>query len=281
MDFVAPVISTLALTVSGITAYLTLFRRGTIRMTQPTVIFFGPDGGPNESGRSSSKVFLRTLLYATSKRGRIVESMYVRLRRGETSQNFNIWIYGDISLARGSGLFVGENGIACNHHFLLPRDGVSFQFGGGEYELEVYGALAGSASPLRLLSVRLSLPGDLAAQLSNPKAGVYFDWGPDSRQYHPHIDLKPERNLSPELLETLAAMRTAPPSPPGAPTRPGDTVYYLGQAFRFVRWGGGNSRIETVDGSSSAILPSKTNTDTCPNNTLFQDPEGKQSITRS
>jgi len=211
VELVSPVVSALALTVSGITAYLTLFRRGTIRMTQPTVIYFGPDGGTSESGRPSSKVFLRTLLYATSKRGRIVGSMFVRLRRGETSQNFNIWVYGEDSLARGSGLYVGENGVACNHHFLLPRDGVSFPFTVGEYELEVRCVLAGSTQSIQLLSVRLSLPADLAAQLTTPRAGLYFDWGPDSQQYHPHVNLRPEPRLPPELLETLAAMRTPPP----------------------------------------------------------------------
>lgn len=55
MEAASIVISLLALGVSGLTAWLTLFRRGTIRMTQPTLVFFGPDGpggGP--------KVFLRT-----------------------------------------------------------------------------------------------------------------------------------------------------------------------------------------------------------------------------
>ena len=42
------IISSLALAVSAVTAWLTLFRRGALKMTQPTVIFFGPDGGPRE-----------------------------------------------------------------------------------------------------------------------------------------------------------------------------------------------------------------------------------------
>jgi len=98
-------------------------------MTKPTIIFFGFDGGiSNDGSLPPLKVFLRALLYATSKRGRIVESMFVRLRRGESVQNFNIWVYGDESLARGSGVFVGENGVACNHHFLLLADGTKFEF---------------------------------------------------------------------------------------------------------------------------------------------------------
>lgn len=60
METASIVISVSALVVSVTTAWLTLFRRGTIRMTQPTLVYFGPDGlggGP--------KVFLRTLLYST------------------------------------------------------------------------------------------------------------------------------------------------------------------------------------------------------------------------
>ena len=66
IDTISIIIATIALTISAITAWLTLFRRGRVRMTQPTVIFFGPDS-PN-----SPKVFLRTLLYSTSKRGQII-----------------------------------------------------------------------------------------------------------------------------------------------------------------------------------------------------------------
>ena len=40
----APIlISVVSLLMSATVAWLTLFRRGTVKMTQPTVIFFGPD----------------------------------------------------------------------------------------------------------------------------------------------------------------------------------------------------------------------------------------------
>src|SRR5579863_3734317 len=136
-DPISAAVSTLALAVSSITAWLTLFRRGTIKMTQPTVIFFGPDSGrPNES--PEPKIYLRALLFATSKRGRVIESMYVALSRNETRQNFNIWVYGNEKLVRGSGLFVGETGVEANHHFLIPRDGSDFHFTEGRYKMEVY-----------------------------------------------------------------------------------------------------------------------------------------------
>jgi len=140
-------ISVLALCVSAVTAWLTLFRRGTVKMTQPTVIFFGPDNPRSRDEPPLPKVFLRTLLFATSKRGRIVESMHVSLSRNEAQQNFSIWVYGEERLVRGSGLFVGETGIAVNHHFLAPRDGSSFRFIEGRYRMDVFAQLAGKPKP--------------------------------------------------------------------------------------------------------------------------------------
>jgi hypothetical protein len=171
-------------------------------MTQPTVIFFGPDGGP-KSDDPHWKVYLRALLYATSKRGRIVESMYVRLRRGETSQNFNIWTYGNKKeLVRGSGLFVPETGVEANHHFLLPRDGTFFQFLSGHYTLEVFASLVGEPVPRLLYSVQLGVSAQEATALKQDDQGLYFDWGPDAAKYHSHLQPKPKPDF-PDLLRDL------------------------------------------------------------------------------
>ena len=50
------IISCLALSVSGVTAWLTFFRKGQLLMTQPTVIFFGPDGSKFDSNKN--KIYL-------------------------------------------------------------------------------------------------------------------------------------------------------------------------------------------------------------------------------
>src|SRR6266568_2937023 len=118
------IISSFALLISGITFWLTYLRKGTVKMTQPTTIYFGND----RANVRLPKIYLRTLLYSASKKGQIIESFYVKLKRGETSQNFNIWVYGTDKLYRGSGLFVGQEGVIFNHHFLLPKDGTDFQF---------------------------------------------------------------------------------------------------------------------------------------------------------
>jgi hypothetical protein len=130
--------------VSSITAWLTLFRRGAVKMTQPTVIFLGPDTPRSPEDAPPPKIHLRALLFSTSKRGRIIESMHVALWRNETHQNFNIWVYGEREkLVRGSGLFVGETGVAANHHFLTPADGRSFSFTEGHYRIDVFARLLG------------------------------------------------------------------------------------------------------------------------------------------
>jgi hypothetical protein len=67
------IISVLALLVSIITAWLTLFRRGNLRMTQPLLVGFLYE-------QDQPKVFFRAMLYATGKRGHIVESLYLRVR---------------------------------------------------------------------------------------------------------------------------------------------------------------------------------------------------------
>jgi hypothetical protein len=193
----AVIVSVIALVVSIITAWLTILRRGEVRMTQPTVVYFGPDGGP--SGADHPKVYLRTLLYSTGNRGQIVETMFLKLRRGETSQTFNIWVYGDHDLLRGSGLYVGPEGVATNHHFLLPEDGTAFDFLPGEYDVLVYAGLTRSRRPKLLSEFRLVVTEASSAELQSGDQGLYFDWGPDSMRYHQHLRPVP-RDIIAELL---------------------------------------------------------------------------------
>jgi len=199
----ALVIAFFALAVSALTAWLTLLRRGEILMTRPTVIYFGPDGGP-ENGPAREKVYLRTLLYSTGKRGSIIENMFVRLHRGETRQNFNIWVYGDRTLHRGSGLFVPETGLATNHHFMLPPDGTSFQFSIGRYILEVFVTEVGARAPRLLYTVDLQIQPENFKALNELDYGLYFDWGPDAGRYFAHVQ-PPSQAEPPAFLREMFA----------------------------------------------------------------------------
>jgi hypothetical protein len=203
-DPISIAVSGLALAVSGTTAWLTLLRRGTVRMTQPTVIYFGPDAPRPGKDHPLPKIYLRSLLFATSKRGRIIESMHISIARNESHQNFNIWVYGDDKLVRGSGLFVGETGIAANHHFLTPNDGNSFQFLPGPYRLRVFARLLGDSKQTLLFSQELDISPETAESLKEPGVGLYFDWGPDSSRYLEHVERRPPSPDPEKFLEALA-----------------------------------------------------------------------------
>ena len=182
-------VSIAAFAISAVTAWLTLFRQGTVRMTQPTIIYFGYDKSAfRPSAHTDAKVFLRTLLYATSKRGRVIENMFVRVHRAETSQTFSFWAYDEHSkLERGSGLFIGENGVAYNHHFVLPSDGTAFHFLPGEYRVEVFASLVGDINVRKLHSVQVTIPQQYAESLTPPDGEILFDWLPEAKCYYPQI----------------------------------------------------------------------------------------------
>lgn len=91
-------------------------------MTQPTVIFLGPDQPRSQEDIPLPKIYLRTLLFATSKRGRVIESMHVALSRNEMHQNFNIWVYGEREkLVRGAAFLWARLVYQLITIFLRPR----------------------------------------------------------------------------------------------------------------------------------------------------------------
>jgi hypothetical protein len=59
---------------------------------------------------------------------------------------FDVWVYGETNrLVVGSGLFVGKDGVAFNHHF-PPRCGSpEFLFLAGTYRLEVLAGVVANA----------------------------------------------------------------------------------------------------------------------------------------
>ncbi|ELL1566531.1 hypothetical protein VDT04_003507 [Vibrio cholerae] len=205
LEKVSIFISLLALCVSGLTAWFTFFHRGKLKATQPTVIFFGPDGLDFSS--QDNKVYLRTLLFSTSKRGHVIESMHLSVVRNESKQNFNIWVYGNKGeLTRGSGLFVPQCGVTYDHHFLLPSDGADFKFLAGDYELKLYARLVGAKESTELKSIKLNVSDAIANQIVSPNTGAYFDWGADKKSYHAHT--KTKRPIDPEkLFEQMANKR--------------------------------------------------------------------------
>lgn len=189
MDTISLIISLTALTISVLTFWLTRVQKGTVKMTRPTSIFLGPDG----AGGRINKVVVLTMLYSTSDRGRYIQNMFVRLQRGESVQNFNVWVYDNKGLVRGSGLFISKSGIACNHHFLLPKDGEDYSFLPGDYTLQVFIEPV-NERPRMIFEQTLNLTKEQSNEMKTRFAGTYFDWAPNSQTYFSHIDIRPAEN---------------------------------------------------------------------------------------
>lgn len=118
----------------------------------------------------------------------------------------------------GSGLFVGETGVAANHHFLTPRDGNAFQFVSGRYRLEVYAHLLGDGKANLLFSQELEIASETAAQLREPGAGLYFDWGPDASRYLTHVETRPTSLDATDFLQILGSQRLRSAGDPSKPS---------------------------------------------------------------
>jgi len=179
-NYIPLIISVLALLISGLTFYYTRLKKGKVKMTKPTTIFFGPDGVHMENFKEK-KVFIRTLLYSSSDRGQYIQNMYVRLQKGETIQNFNVWVYGDGGLVRGSGLFVNKDGVSSNHHFLLPRN-ASYEFLPGEYVLQLFVETVNKA-PYKIFEQTLNITNSQYEEITELKSGIFYDWAPNSQNY--------------------------------------------------------------------------------------------------
>jgi hypothetical protein len=149
MSSIPLVISVVSLLLSVTVAWLTLLRRGKLGMTQPMLIGFLYEG-------AQPKLFFRAMLYATGKRGHIIEALYLKVQHGDATQTFSFWMYGETKdLKIGSGLRVGDDGVSVNHHFLPPRD-ASFAFRAGEYAIDVCAKILNRKAPMPLCTVKLS-----------------------------------------------------------------------------------------------------------------------------
>jgi hypothetical protein len=212
IDPLSLTISAGSFAVSAATAWLTLFRSGKLKMSWPTLFYFGPDGAKTGDGQGGrAKVFIRAFLYSTGKRGKLVENMFVVVSRGEASQSFNIWIYREEGkLSRGGGLHIDQDGKALDHHFLMPLETTNFSFIGGDYSLKVYAKIVGVARPRLLQEVSACLPEETAIKASRTGGGTFFDWAPDLGQYY--VETRPP-STDPDISLTIGMRGKIHPRP--------------------------------------------------------------------
>ena len=173
------VVAVISLFVSVTVAWLTLFRRGTLHMTQPVQIAFLYEA-------EKPKIFLRTLLYTTGKRGYVIEGLYLKVKHAGSTEMFGFWAYGERNaLMVAGGLRVTEEGVAYNHHFLQINEHTYFP--GGSYEIAVYARIVNRRTAKPLATIKVALSEEEATRLHLDR-GVLFTWNPDTKIYHPSFD---------------------------------------------------------------------------------------------
>ncbi len=154
-------------------------------MTRPVQIAFVHEN-------DKAKVFLRTLLYTTGKRGYVIESLYVKVRRGEKKYTLGFWGYGERNeLMVAGGLRVGEEGVAYNHHFLEISEYGKLFFESGEYEISVYAKIVNLRSARLLYKTNVILPEDHAVRAHLKSHDVLFTWDQDAKEYRSSISQRP------------------------------------------------------------------------------------------
>jgi len=186
------IISILALIISAITAWLAIMHRGTVKITRPHFFALLPENSPFGG---QIKLFMRVLVFSTSQRGRVIESMTVTLKCEGKSFPLNYWMYGEANkLTIGSGVFVGHEGISVNHHF-VPTNALSANdFISGHYIADIYAHLLGDNSPIKLFKLEFELSENEISTIrtSNDKA-IYFTWDQELNKYKSHIDSRPSQ----------------------------------------------------------------------------------------
>ncbi len=173
------IISLMSFAVSAWTMYFAWVKKGDLRMTQPTLVFFGFDTSP----KFTAKIYLRALLYSTAAKGQVIEGMYAKLLCDGAERTFSFWGHGEIGqLTPGSGMYVGQAGVATNHHFVLPANQPKYEFVTGDYSVEVFARLVGNPTPIKLSTITLAVDGQEAAALRD-RDGVLFELQPETGTY--------------------------------------------------------------------------------------------------
>lgn len=186
-DIITVLLSVASFLLSGYALWVAQFNRGRLKMTQPTLLCLRrdlPSGKP--------KIFLRTLLFTTGTKGRVIQSMFLRVHHSGGTYLFDFWGHTEGGkLTLGSGLFVGPTGIACDHHF-NPHRGSNFRYVDGQYRIEIFAVLVGQQQPTKLMEVAFTVGEQNAAELIPFKdVALFLEWNADTRNYDQSIERLP------------------------------------------------------------------------------------------
>ncbi len=203
-DAIAILLSGASFVLSGYALWVAQFNRGRVKMTQPTLIVLMRD-----MPASDPKIFLRTLLFTTGTKGRVVQSMFLKVHQRGGTYLFDFWGHTEGGkLTLGGGLFVGPTGIACDHHFNPRGRSGDFLYVDGDYRIEIFAVVVGRRRPSKLMEVAFTVDRQKAAELiQTMESQLRLFWDPDAHtydQYIDYIDRPPRLSVTPkERADTL------------------------------------------------------------------------------
>jgi hypothetical protein len=179
-ETIAIATAVLALAVSIVTAWLTYFHRGAIRMAEPSMVVFAYDAAGSRPG-FVPKVMVRCLLFSTGERGRVIEALFARTRIAGSEYTLPVWgMDADSKLVRGGGLLVPKGGVVAWHHFVAFSNGPGVNFTPGVYEVKVFARVHGRSRPVELWSRTLTVSDDVAPTSHDGSEQVWFDHHPEA-----------------------------------------------------------------------------------------------------
>jgi hypothetical protein len=171
------IIAVVSLLLSITVAYMTLWRRGSLCMTRPVQIIF------RSANARRPEIILKTLLYATGKRGVVIEDLHLEVHHyGDKSHTFGAWSYLQGSELVSGGLRIGEDGIPSESHFFEIDKSRRFTFEEGKYELRVYAQIVNRSKRLLHKNV-VMLTEDQATTMHVNNHAVIFTADPHSAEY--------------------------------------------------------------------------------------------------
>ena len=174
MEYLSLIISALALGLSGLTAWLTLLRKGELKITQPTPLLLDYEKG-------FARVSFYTMIYSSAFRGQIIESMHVIVKQNNIEHQFNNWAYSQDSRAYASGCYIKPEGVPQNHQFITSEDNIVFNT--GDITIEVYARLPSKTEAHLLKSIKLTIPENQQQSCRTKSLSLMLEWEPNKQIY--------------------------------------------------------------------------------------------------
>lgn len=186
-------ISLIALVASLGALYKSYLEVGDVKMVRPSMIVFAHDQRGGWPEPSPAKVVLRSLLFGTSERGRIIESLYLAVRHEDERHTFHSWtVRQEGALDTGGGLYVPRSGVLAWHYFLVLPDRPHFRWSAGKYQLQLLARLVGTRGTRVIWKGELQLPPDMELDGQSDSLQVWFNLDPTTGSYVPTVEYRTE-----------------------------------------------------------------------------------------